>query len=687
MKKRIVSILLAVCLVAGLCSVLGTRASAYSTEYPNTHTNTGNQRSDMVQIAQTQLGYAEDPGTKYGAWWGELTGQGEKCVNNPWCVYFAHWCLSQAGCTAGYSGLSGESSSLLNQYLSGKNGNAAYKFGSGYMPRPGDLIFVGTGKSASVPDHVGVIVSVDGSTIYTVEGNYSDKVSRSSYNLATGDRNNSVRTILYFGVPAYANDSGASFDGPVMTPEEPAAPTEPETPAINYKTTVKTGLNVRSSPSTTASVITSAYAGQEVTIVDEANGDNGHRWGKLSTGGWICLYYTSAGDAGSGTALEPAAPETPAETPVESYEATVSCDILNVRSAAGSTSSVVGQLYRGDKVTVTVLSTAGGLEWGKTSKGWVATKYLAKAETPSAPETPETPETPVVSVTGTITASVLNVRATPGTGTVIGARYRGETVTITATQTVDGKSWGKISGGWISMEYVKTEAPAETAPETPESPSEGVACTVTGTVVNVRSGAGTDNSVTTTVTKGTAITIVETKTAGGSDWGRLSSGGWISLQFTDYGASSTPVAPANPDAPAEGGTPANISGTVTASVLNVRATPGTGAVVGACYQGQTVEITETQTVNGTTWGQTSAGWISMDYVSTGSGNSSVASGTACTVRSDVVNVRSGAGTDNPVTTTVTKGTTVTIVETKTGSDDRTWGRLSSGGWVCMDYVN
>ena len=61
MKKRIVSILLAVCLVAGLCSVLGIEASAYSTGYPNTHTNTGDQRSDMVQIAQTQIGYAEDP--------------------------------------------------------------------------------------------------------------------------------------------------------------------------------------------------------------------------------------------------------------------------------------------------------------------------------------------------------------------------------------------------------------------------------------------------------------------------------------------------------------------------------------------------------------------------------------------------------------------------------------------------
>ena len=601
MKKRIVSILLAVCLVAGLCSVLGTTASAYSTDYPNTHVNTGDQRADVVQIAQTQIGYTEDPGTKYGAWWGQVTGQGDKCIDNPWCVYFALWCLDQSGCTAGYSGLSGESSSLLKQYLSGKNGNTAYQFGSGYMPRPGDLIFVGTGKNASAPDHVGLIVSVDGDMIYTVEGNYSDKVSRSSYSLATGDRSNSVRTILYFGVPAYANDSAASFDGPVVKPEEPA-PEEPET-GINYKTTVKTGLNVRSAPSTTASVLTSLYAGQEVTIVDEADGDNGHRWGKLSTGGWICLYYTSAGDAGSGA--NPTEPEAPSETPVERYEATVSCDLLNVRSTPGTSGSVSGQLRRGDKVTITAVATADGLEWGKTADGgWVATKYLTRVEAPSEPETPEAPEAPAVSVTGTVTASVLNIRSTPGTGSVVGTYSRGQTVKITETKTVDGKSWGKTADGWISMEYVKTDS----APETP----------------------------------------------------------------------------AEPEAPAEGGASVSITGTVTASVLNVRATPGTGAVVGACYQGQTVEITETKTVDGTTWGKTADGWISMDYVRTENGGSG--SGTACTVKADVVNVRSGAGTDNPVTSTLTRGTAVTIVATKTGSDGRTWGQLASGGWVCMDYV-
>ena len=64
MKKRIVSFLLAICIMASLIPALGVTAHAYSTSHPNTHVNTGNQRNDVVAIAETQLGYAENPGTK-----------------------------------------------------------------------------------------------------------------------------------------------------------------------------------------------------------------------------------------------------------------------------------------------------------------------------------------------------------------------------------------------------------------------------------------------------------------------------------------------------------------------------------------------------------------------------------------------------------------------------------------------
>lgn len=76
-----------------------------------------------------------------------------------------------------------------------------------------------------------------------------------------------------------------------------------------------------------------------------------------------------------------------------------------------------------------------------------------------------------------------------------------------------------------------------------------------------------------------------------------------------------------------------------------------------------MSVTETQTVNGTLWGKTSQGWISMDYVSTSSsgGSNGGNGGATYTVTGSVVNVRAAAGMDSAVTSTVTKGTAVTIV--------------------------
>lgn len=49
---------------------------------------------------------------------------------------------------------------------------------------------------------------------------------------------------------------------------------------------------------------------------------------------------------------------------------------------------------------------------------------------------------------------------------------------------------------------------------------------------------------------------------------------------------------------------------------------------------------------------------------------------------DTLNVRSGAGTEFPVVTQVSKGHVFTIIETKNAKDGGLWGRLKSGvGWI------
>lgn len=53
------------------------------------------------------------------------------------------------------------------------------------------------------------------------------------------------------------------------------------------------------------------------------------------------------------------------------------------------------------------------------------------------------------------------------------------------------------------------------------------------------------------------------------------------------------------------------------------------------------------------------------------------------ITTDVLNVRQGAGTNYPITTTVRKGEIYTIVE-----EDNEWGKLKSGaGWISLKYTD
>lgn len=151
--------------------------------YPNTHVNTGNQREDIVAVARTQIGYREDSNndTKYGEWYG---------LNyNSWCAMFVSWCARQANIPT---------SILKNSAGAGHSAayfNIPYQDGASFTPQRGDLFFT---KSWS---HVGLVDSVDGNTIITVEGNYDNQVISLRRN----------KNELYFGTPAYTNNQ-ASFD-------------------------------------------------------------------------------------------------------------------------------------------------------------------------------------------------------------------------------------------------------------------------------------------------------------------------------------------------------------------------------------------------------------------------------------------------------------------------------------------
>ncbi len=123
---------------------------------------------------------------------------------------------------------------------------------------------------------------------------------------------------------------------------------------------------------------------------------------------------------------------------------------------------------------------------------------------------------------------------------------------------------------------------------------EGIG-TVTGSVVNVRSGESVAHSVITTVAKGTELNVVSK----GDTWSKvvLPDGreGYI---INDYVSVSTH------------------EGVITGSAVNVRKTPGmNGEIIGLVYKGQTLPIVgkEAEWVNIEYNGQ--PGWISAQYIS------------------------------------------------------------------------
>lgn len=411
------------------------------------------------------------------------------------------------------------------------------------------------------------------------------------------------------------------------------------------------------------------------------------------------------------------------ELPEGGLNITVTSDVVNVRLGPGTNYSIATSVDYGQKLTITQTYDSGDYIWGKSEKGWICLYYtnFEAALNGTAGEEGVGVQTGIV-----VNTDNLRVRSGPGLSySIVGALDKGTAVEITQQQAADGMVWGKISSGWISMDYVQMDVldntpqtpettpsqPEETKPEETTAPTTapttaatqapaqgGTTTSVMGTIYNasalrVRSKAGTDSEIVGYLSSGDRVEILEQTTVGSTPWGRTASG-WISMDYVrlDSDNSSTQTPPTG----SSGNTSAS-SGTVTADALCVRSGAGTGnAVTGILYYGDRVEITQQQVVDGMTWGKISGGWISMSYVQmdaasggttqtpTPDNSTGTSSSNTGTVIADDLCLRSGAGTGNSVLGYLYSGTRVEILETKNVSG-MLWGRISSG-WISLDYV-
>ena len=214
--------------------------------------------------------------------------------------------------------------------------------------------------------------------------------------------------------------------------------------------------------------------------------------------------------------------------------------------------------------------------------------------------------------------------------------------------------------------------------------------TVNADVLNVRSGKGTDTSIVGTLQNGEIVTVLDNsdgrlgkiKTASGLE-------GYVAREYLT--GTETPSEPTTPETPSE-----TTTATVNADVLNVRSGKGTDtSIIGTLQNGEIVTVLDNSDVGWVKIKTASGleGYVAREYL-TGTETPSEpttpetpSETTTATVNADVLNVRSGKGTDTSIVGTIRNGETVTVLD----NSDATWVKIktSSGleGYVHRDYLN
>ena len=368
----------------------------------------------------------------------------------------------------------------------------------------------------------------------------------------------------------------------------------------------------------------------------------------------------------------------------DSNEGTVTASALNVRSGPSTSYSVTTKLYKGNKVQI--LETSNGWHKIKTSSGstgWVSASYISVSSSGGNTSQPATSTSKA-----TVTADSLNVRSGAGTNySVITKLSKGTVVDVLESASNGWKKIKTSSGttGWVSGSYL-TSGSTSTGGSTGGSTSTNTTkATVTADSLNVRSGAGTNYSVITKISKGTVVDVIESNSNG---WKKIKTSngttGWVSGSYLTSGSTST--------GGSTGGSTSQTSykATVTADSLNVRSGAGTNySVITKLSKGTVVDVIESnsngwkkiKTSNGTT------GWVSGSYLTSGStGGSTSQTSYKATVTADSLNVRSGAGTSYSIVTKLSKGTVVDVIE----SNSNGWKKIKTSGgttgWVSGSYL-
>lgn len=316
------------------------------------------------------------------------------------------------------------------------------------------------------------------------------------------------------------------------TPTETSGQSDPDAVAATGEVT-GSSVNVRSGPSTSASVLGSLKKGDGVEIISQ-NGDF-YRIVYDGDTAYISASYVRVTGTVE-TAKPTATPDSGSSSgDLEEGEALIA-DSGTALMGDPSGSVIYEYLSRND--VVTILDSEGGYYLVRTEDG--ETGYVAKSavkaaetETPSPTETPESGGSS--SRQGTIklssSSSNLNLRQGPSTSTDVLATLRhGQSVTVTG----ESGDWYaiEVSGyaGYVMKTYVTFSEDEESSSGSSEVFPAVIRLSSSSSTVNVRSGAGTNYSKIGSLTNGASVNVV----ASNGDWYRIEYGNGYGYVMKTY---------------------------------------------------------------------------------------------------------------------------------------------------------
>ena len=163
-------------------------------------------RDTLVSVAAGEVGTHEsgNNNVKYNTWYYGRAVSGDDYA---WCCVFVSWCANQAGILNTYIPRAAGCDAAKSWFESKGWYRKASGYGGTYTPQVGDVVFFSKNNTQSDSSHVGIVSSVSGNTLYSIEGNSSDGVNLNSRQLSS-------RYIIgygnYGGDPAEGDYSGVT---------------------------------------------------------------------------------------------------------------------------------------------------------------------------------------------------------------------------------------------------------------------------------------------------------------------------------------------------------------------------------------------------------------------------------------------------------------------------------------------